>query len=314
MSCHTAMNFQYHQVLLVEDAPVTAKLTAQMLRKSATHRYNPVIASRLEEALIALRTAEFDVIILDLNLPDSSGLDTLSAIIALAPNVPILVLTATDSDEIGLRAVQLGAQDYLIKGEFNAHGFERAILYATERHRLQRTLRQLAVMDDLTGLYNRRGFNTLNPDILAQVKTTKDRGFLGFFDLDRFKQINDTLGHARGDEALKEFAAALQSTFRKDTLVVRLGGDEFVIMGLESQPGQVAASLQLLERALTERNAAGDVRFPLETSVGVVYFDRHATPTIEELSAAADAALYEHKQARKRARAAAAPVLEEASR
>ena len=307
------MNFQYYQVLLVEDAPVTAKLTAQMLRKSPTHRYNPVIASRLDEALVALRTAEFDVIILDLNLPDSSGLDTLATIIALAANVPILVLTATDSDEIGLRAVQLGAQDYLIKGEFNAQGFERAILYASERHRLQRTLRQLAVMDELTGLYNRRGFNTLNPDILAQVKSSGARGFLGFFDLDRFKQINDTLGHARGDEALKEFAAALQGTFRKNTLIVRLGGDEFVIMGVEAQAGQVAWNLQSLERSLAERNASGDVRFPLETSMGIVYFDRHATPTIEELSAAADAALYEHKQARKSARAAA-PVLEAAAR
>jgi diguanylate cyclase (GGDEF)-like protein len=307
------MNFPYHQVLLVEDAPVTAKLTAQMLRKSAAHRYAPVIATRLDEALVALQTAEFDVIILDLNLPDSSGLDTLAAIVAVARDVPILVLTATNDDEIGLRAVQLGAQDYLIKGEYNARAFERAIVYSSERHRLQRTIRQLAVMDELTGLYNRRGFNTLNPDILAKMKNTDARGFLGFFDLDDFKLINDTLGHARGDEALKEFASALQNIFRKDTLVVRLGGDEFVIMGVEAQPGQVALGLQALEHALTERNAAEDARFPLVASVGVVYFDRHATPTIEELSTAADAALYEHKQSRKRARAAA-PVIEAALR
>lgn len=307
------MNFQNHQVLLVEDAPIIAKLTAQMLRKSSTHKYTPVIASRLDEALAALRTGEFDVILLDLNLPDSGGLDTLSAIIAVAPNVPIIVLTATNVDEIGLRAVQLGAQDFLIKGEYNAQDFERAILYASERHRLQRTIRQLAVMDELTGLYNRRGFNTLNPDILGKVKNSDARGFLGFFDLDRFKQINDTLGHARGDEALKEFAATLQNTFRKDMLLVRLGGDEFVIMGLEAQPGQVAGLLQALNHALAARNARAGSSFHLESSVGVVYFERHSTATIEELSAAADAALYENKQTRKRAHTPA-PGLEAAAR
>jgi len=307
------MNYQNHQVLLVEDAPVIAKLTAQMLRKSATHKYTPVHASRLDEALAALRGGEFDVILLDLNLPDSNGLDTLSAIIAVAPDVPIIVLTATNSDEIGLRAVQLGAQDFLIKGEYNAQTFERAILYASERHRLQRTIRQLAVVDELTGLYNRRGFNTLNPDILARVKLSDARGFVCFFDLDRFKQINDQLGHARGDEALKEFAATLQNTFRKDMLLVRLGGDEFVCMGLETQPGQVAGLLQALHAALAARNAAGDPAFPLEASAGVVYFDRHSTRTIEELSAVADTALYGNKQARKRARSSA-PVLEETVR
>jgi diguanylate cyclase (GGDEF)-like protein len=307
------MNFQTHQVLLVEDAPVVAKLTAQMLRKSPTHHYSPEIASRLDEALAALRTRDFDVILLDLNLPDSSGLDTLTAIIAVAPNVPIIVLTATNHDEIGLRAVQLGAQDFLIKGEYNAQEFERAILYASERHRLQRTIRQLAVVDELTGLYNRRGFNTLNPDIIGKVRNSDVRGFLGFFDLDRFKQINDTLGHARGDLALREFAVTLQNTLRKDMLLVRLGGDEFVIMGLEAQPGQVAGLLQALDQALAVRNAKSDSGFQLEASVGVVYFDRRGTPTIEELSAAADAALYENKQARKRARNTA-PALEAAAR
>ncbi len=306
------MNYQNVKVLLVEDVLVIAKLTEQMLKKSPTQKYMTVHKTRLADALAMLRTEDVDVILLDLNLPDSRELATLQAIVEVAPDVPIIVLTATNSDETGLRAVQLGAQDFLLKGDFNYLTLDRAILYASERHRLQRTIRQLAVLDELTGLYNRRGFNTLNPDILGKVRHSDAKGFLCFFDLDRFKQINDQLGHAKGDEAIKEFAANLRSVFRKDVLLVRLGGDEFVAMGLETQAGQCADSLQMLEIVLSARNTGGTTGFDLLSSAGCVYFDRNDPRTIEELSHAADAALYENKQARKAARKAVQPELAEA--
>ena len=306
------MNYQNSKVLLVEDVIVIARLTEQMLKKSPTCRYTTVHKTRLADALAALQSDEFDVILLDLNLPDSRELATLTAIVEVAPHVPIIVLTATNSDKTGLRAVQLGAQDFLLKGDFNYLTLDRAILYASERHRLQHTIRQLAVLDELTGLYNRRGFNTLNPDILGKVRNSDARGFLCYFDLDRFKQINDELGHAKGDEALKEFAANLRSVFRKDVLLVRLGGDEFVAMGLETTAGQAAESLQTLEIVLSVRNTQGSSGFNLLSSAGCFYFDRADTRPLEELSAAADAALYENKQARKRARRVAQPELVEA--
>ena len=307
------MSYQSCKVLLVEDVLVIAKMTEQMLKKSPSNKYTTVHKTRLADSLAALQTDEFDVILLDLNLPDSRELATLTAIVEAAPDVPIIVLTATNSDEVGLRAVQIGAQDFLLKGDFNYLTLDRAILYASERHRLQRTIRQLAVLDELTGLYNRRGFNTLNPDILAKVKHADAPGFLCYFDLDRFKQINDVHGHAKGDEALKEFAATLRSIFRKDVLLVRLGGDEFVAMGVETAAGQVAEALQALEIVLSVRNSQGNSGFNLLSSAGVVYFDRNSTLTLDELSAASDAALYENKQARKRARPAAQPELQEAS-
>ncbi len=296
------MSFQSCKVLLVEDVLVIAKMTEQMLKKSPSMKYSSVHKTRLADSLAALKTDEFDVILLDLNLPDSRELATLTAIVEAAPDVPIIVLTATNSDEVGLRAVQLGAQDFLLKGDFNYLTLDRAILYASERHRLQRTIRQLAVLDELTGLYNRRGFNTLNPDILAKVKGSDARGFLCYFDLDRFKQINDEHGHAKGDEALKEFASTLRSIFRKDVLLVRFGGDEFVAMGVEHAADQIAEALQALEIVLSVRNSQGGSAFNLLSSAGVVYFDRTSTRTLDELSAAADAALYENKQARKRTR------------
>jgi diguanylate cyclase (GGDEF)-like protein len=215
------------------------------------------------------------------------------------------VLTANNSDEVGLQAVKLGAQDFLLKGDFNYLTLDRAIIYAIERHRLQHTIRQLAVIDELTGLYNRRGFNALNPDVLHRVKESTLRGFIAFFDLDRFKQINDVLGHAKGDEALKEFAATLQSVFRKDTLLVRLGGDEFVAMGIEAQPGAAEQALSSLDIVLSVRNSQPGAGFNLESSHGLVYFAKSGPFEIDELTAKADAALYQNKEQRRRSRAPA---------
>src|ERR1035437_7093677 len=119
---------QSYKVLLVEDVEVIAKITAQMLKKSPTNHYHAVGKTRLDESIAALKADEFDVILLDLNLPDSSELDTLTRIIEVAPEVPIIVLTASNGDEIGLRAVKLGAQDFLQKGEFNHLALDRAIV------------------------------------------------------------------------------------------------------------------------------------------------------------------------------------------
>jgi diguanylate cyclase (GGDEF)-like protein len=193
----------------------------------------------------------------------------------------------------------MSAQDFLLKGDFNYLTLDRAIIYAIERHRLQRTIRQLAVLDELTGLYNRRGFNTLNPDVMQRVQRSEARGYLVFFDLDRFKQINDELGHAKGDDALKEFAATLRTVFRKDALLVRLGGDEFVAMGVEQQPGQINETLKALETVLTTRNTQGNSGFTLQSSAGVTYFDKNGPFSLEELTAAADAELYKNKESRR---------------
>ena len=304
------MIHQTYRVLLVEDVPLIAKITEQMLKKSPTHHYVSTHRTRLADSVAALKAEDFDVILLDLNLPDSSDLNTLTSIVEAAPEVPIVVLTATDSDEIGLRAVQMSAQDFLLKGDFTYLALDRSITYAIERHRLQRTIRQLAVLDELTGLYNRRGFNTLNLDVLQRVKRSEVRGYLCFFDLDRFKQINDELGHAKGDEALKEFAATLGNVFRKDALLVRLGGDEFVSMGVEQQSGQISETLRALENTLRSRNTVGNSGFNLEASVGVTYFDKNGPYSLEELTAVADAELYKNKERRRFARKQMAPNLQ----
>lgn len=292
------------QVLLLEDDPISAKITTRMLDRKGEGRFFVTRRARLDETLEALRDGDYDIVLSDLNVPDSEGLKTLAAIAAVAPDVPVVALTATDGDEIGIRAVQLGAQDFLVKGDFNEAALLRSLLHSMERHRLQRTIRELAIIDELTSLYNRRGFNSLAPGAFARGIETEDQGFICYFDLDRFKQINDRLGHQMGDEALVEFAAALRNVFRKDTILARMGGDEFVAMGVELRPGQVEETVNDLVALLAEHNAQPDARFALETSAGFTRFGRGETRSLDELIAAADGALYSNKQQRKQLRAA----------
>ncbi|HEX3728891.1 MAG TPA: diguanylate cyclase [Opitutaceae bacterium] len=292
-------------ILLVEDVPLLAKITEQMLQKSPAHRYHCVVRSTLADALVALKGVEIDLILLDLNLPDSQELDTLSQVLEAAPDIPIVVLTATQGREIGFQAIKLGAQDFLVKGDFNYLVLDRAILFGIERHRLRRTVQQLAVIDELTGLYNRRGLHTLYPDLAEKAGQAGARGYLGYFDLDKFKQINDTLGHQKGDEALVEFAGTLRKVFRKDAILVRLGGDEFVVLGIEAEPDQARQAVDGLRVVLTVRNQRDTSPYALEASAGLAYFDRSAPRALDELSAEADIALYRDKQERRAARGGA---------
>lgn len=286
------------RVLLVEDVPVIARIVEQMLVGSQHCLYHIEWRKTLADALEALRQRDFDTILLDLNLPDSVELATLGRVMETSRSVPVVVLTGTDDEAIGLRAVQAGAQDYLIKGQCTGQELDRSIVYSIERHRLQFALRQLAVLDELTGLYNRRGFNTLVPELMQQVRGSSANGYLVCFDLDRFKGINDTYGHASGDAALVEFATLLRSAFRKDGLFVRLGGDEFLTMGIEREPGAAQEGVAALGRLLDARNAATLAPFLIESSSGLVVFGRDERRSLEELLTEADSVLYRNKEAR----------------
>jgi PAS domain S-box-containing protein len=126
-------------ILLVEDNLADARFI-QTLLEDRSGQYPVVQVERLSEALARLTREEFAVVLLDLSLPDSTGVDTVSAMQNHAAQVPIIVLTGLDDESIGIKAVQEGAQDYLVKGQFVASALMRAIHYAIERHRLRQNL------------------------------------------------------------------------------------------------------------------------------------------------------------------------------
>lgn len=129
------------RVLLVEDNPGDARLIREMLRE-ARDAFALHTTGTLREALDALHTQPFDVVLLDLSLPDSFGVETVQTACAAAPDLPIVVLTGFNDEQSGLQAVQAGAQDYLLKGETSSYILSRAIRYALERHRAEVALRR----------------------------------------------------------------------------------------------------------------------------------------------------------------------------
>ena len=129
------------RVLLIEDSPGYAEIVKIMLDKIADARFDVVCARRLLEGLQCLSTGEIDVVLLDLKLPDSQGIDTFDRVYAQAPRVPVIVLTVTDNDAMAVGAVKKGAQDYLVKDQVDVKLLVQAIRYAIERKRVEEDLK-----------------------------------------------------------------------------------------------------------------------------------------------------------------------------
>ncbi|MBL7182872.1 MAG: PAS domain S-box protein [Anaerolineae bacterium] len=166
----------------------------------------------------------------------------------------------------------------------------------TQRKRMEETLRALALIDDLTGLYNRRGFVTLGQQQLKTANRAKRKMMLLFADFNGLKRINDTLGHSEGDRALIETADVLRETFRESDIIARIGGDEFVVLAIETNGFPAEVLTTRFQENLEARNAREGRRYELSLSVGLARYDPEHPCSIDELLARADRAMYEKKR------------------
>lgn len=162
---------------------------------------------------------------------------------------------------------------------------------------VERELRYLALTDDLTCLYNRRGFFAAATQQLKLARRNAQSMLLFFCDVDNLKQINDCYGHREGDLALVRTADALEEAFRDSDVLARLGGDEFAVLALEASAQHEAAILYRLEKSL-KKAKADESRYELSLSVGVARFDPHKAVALGELMEQADRNMYEQKRKR----------------
>jgi diguanylate cyclase (GGDEF)-like protein len=166
----------------------------------------------------------------------------------------------------------------------------------TELVRLREELRTMALIDDLTGLNNRRGFSTLGQQQLKLSNRAKRGMFLLFSDLDNLKWINDTFGHHEGDQALIETATIHRETFRQSDIIARVGGDEFAVLAIEAYQDSGDILAARLQERLKTHNAQRNRRYKLSISVGLDYYDPTCPCSIDELLDRADRSMYEQKQ------------------
>jgi len=195
----------------------------------------------------------------------------------------------TTSGNLSIRLKATGKDELaLLAGEINK------LLEAQQQ--AEKMLQAFSLSDELTGLYNRRGFITLGGQQMKITARAEKSLLLIFADLDDLKGINDTFGHLEGDRALVDTSQLLRETFRESDIIARIGGDEFAVLTVETPDAGAEAVLGRLKKNLETRKKKYNRRYTLSLSVGTARYDPEQPSTIEELLARADRSMYEKKQ------------------
>jgi len=211
------------------------------------------------------------------------------------------VLRAEDSelDQI-LRAIN-DLSNIVKSKQFDAAAIDEALnkaaVWAVEKSMLDREIRSLAITDDLTGFFNRRGFLAAAAQQLKLAHRDRLNVLLLFCDVDDLKGINDRFGHREGDLALVRAADALEETFRDSDLLARLSGDEFAVLVWEASVPDIRTIMARLASNLKKANAE-EARYQLSLSVGMARYDPQNPLSLGDLMARADEDMYKHKKRR----------------
>lgn len=255
------------------------------------------------EGIALAKQHQYDMILLDYQLPPSNGIEVLRELRSNSDfATAIVMLSHSNDEELALSCIEAGAQDFIMKSEMTAARLKRAILISKERYQLERKiidshkqLKALAEKDSLTGLSNRYFFDEALKDAIPKAARDNTTLALLFLDLDKFKNINDTLGHKAGDDFLKEVARRLEKPVREGDKLCRLGGDEFAILVHDfSHPDQIRFLVKRILESLSEPAALGDQKIDISVSIGVAtYPECGQTPV--ELMQSADIAMYRAK-------------------
>jgi diguanylate cyclase len=288
------------RVLLIEDDPRAAMLIGEMLRAAWTPGLVIAHAQRFGDAAQELRDHGATCVLLDLDHDhaDADALGPLDHLRSAAPDVPIIILTDRSDEEIGLSAIKAGAQDFLHTSELNPRLLARSVRYAIERKRSEVDLAHQALHDPLTTLPNRALFLDRLSVALDRSRRTGAPVAVLFLDVDDFKLINDTMGHAAGDLLLTELAGRFREMLRPMDTVARFGGDEFtfLIEELTSEREAVLVAERIRHSASLPLALGPDVaETAMAVSIGVAIV---TDPAVDPDSAIhdADAAMYRAKE------------------
>ncbi|MEG4857337.1 diguanylate cyclase [Microcoleus sp. K1-B6] len=301
-------------ILIVDDTPDNLRLLAKIL-ESQGYIVRKALNGRM--ALQGVHRDPPSLILLDINMPEMNGYEVCQKLKAseASAQIPVIFISALERLENKVRAFELGGVDYItkpfqeqevlmrVKNQLLIQQQRQQLLEQNQRleHEIQERLRaeaevrQLSVTDELTGLYNRRGFFLLADQQLKIARRTQTSYFILFADLDGLKKINDTLGHEMGDRVIVDAAQILKQTFREADIVARLGGDEFALF-IPNFSGNSSTNFHARLQENIDRFNQQSERAYISISLGVEFGDLNHEVLLEQLLAKADKLMYEHKR------------------
>lgn len=304
-------------ILIVDDTPDNLRLLAKIL-ESQGYIVRKALNGRM--ALQGVHRDPPSLILLDINMPEMNGYEVCQKLKAseASAQIPIIFISALERLENKVRAFELGGVDYItkpfqeqevlmrVKNQLLIQQQRQQLLEQNQRleHEIQERLRaeaevrQLSVTDELTGLYNRRGFFLLADQQLKIARRTQTSYFILFADLDGLKNINDTLGHEMGDRVIVDAAQILKQTFREADIVARLGGDEFALFIPNFSSDSSINFHARLQENIDRFNQQSE-RAYISISLGVQFGDLNNEVLLEQLLAKADKLMYEHKRTKR---------------
>ena len=286
-------------LLCIDDDVRQHRIIQRLVGEFVHTRYTFDGAATYEEGLAKLTTGDADVCLLDYRLDRGTGIDMLREARRLSIDTPMIMMTAADSDEVDIAALEAGAVDFLLKAELTPRLLERSVRYAVKLGATLRQLREQALRDELSGLLNRRELQSLLQNEWLRAVRFKRPFALGIADIDHFKRVNDTYGHPIGDRVIRHVGQVLETTLRRLDRVARFGGEEFAILMPETGRREAGIAMERVRAALAQAPCVlpeQGVQIPVTLSIGVaVPLEDADSP--DALIAAADRRLYAAKRA-----------------
>lgn len=287
------------KVLFIDDDRTMTAIICSMIEASGSEC---ISCTNGEEAMALIADNHFDLVIADYFLDGKlTGLDTLLAIRQMGgkrARTPVMVISAQTDVERRIEILKKGANDYVAKPVVEEELVVRANNLITQKKLFDRVeeqreqLRNMAMTDQLTALYNRHFLVEFAPKRLAEAMRHKTDLSLMVVDLDHFKAINDTHGHDRGDQVLREVADILKSVCRKEDMAIRLGGEEFLLILPHCSAEGVIKKAEELRLLLLKTRPA---RLDVTGSFGITCLEGGNQADFSDLFTAADEAVYEAK-------------------